>query len=110
MARMNGWKVEAFEDLNVLHHKCSEAARGKLKESFRDGKLYYSLGSHPLFEIIKSIRRLSTRPFFLYAFTRMCGYIWPYCRRQRRPVSDDFVKYLRKEQISRLKNIIMKRT
>ena len=109
MARMNGWKVEAFEDLNVLHHKCSEAARGKLKESFRDGKLYYSLGSHPLFEIIKSIRRLSTRPFFLYAFTRMCGYIWSYYQKQNRPVSAAFIKYLRKEQLSRLKFEIIKK-
>ena len=108
MARMHGWKVEAFEELNIFHHKCSTAARGKLRESYRDGKLYYSIGSHPLFEFIKSIRRLSTRPFFLYAFTRMCGYISGYYQKQNRPVSDAFIKYLRKEQLSRLKFEIIK--
>ena len=110
MAQMNGWKVEAFEELNVFHHKDSRVTRGKFRESFRQGKLSYSLGSHPLFEIIKSIRRLSYRPFFLYSFTRMCGFIWSYYQKQKRPVSDDFVKYLRKEQLLRLKNEIMKKT
>lgn len=107
MARMKGWEVEAFEELTVLHHKHSNAIRGVLRESFRLGKLFYSLGSHPLFEIIKSIRRFSYTPFFLYAFTRMCGYMWPYFQRKKRPVSDEFVKYLRREQLSRLKFEIM---
>jgi glycosyltransferase involved in cell wall biosynthesis len=108
MARMKGWKVEAFDELIVFHHKQSTAIRGVLKESFRLGKLFYSLGSHPLFEIIKSIRSFGYNPFFLYALTRMGGYMWPYFQRQKRPVSDEFVKYLRKEQLSRLKFKIMK--
>jgi biofilm PGA synthesis N-glycosyltransferase PgaC len=106
MARMKGWEVEAFDELLVFHHKHSNATRGVLSESFRLGKLFYSLGSHPLFEIIKSIRRFNNRPFFLYALARMCGYTWPYFQRQKRPVSDEFVKYLRKEQLSRLKHRI----
>ena len=109
MARMKGWEVEAFDELIVFHHKHSNAIRGVLSESFRLGKLFYSLGSHPLFEIMKNIRRLSYKPFFLYAFTRMCGYMWPYFQRQKRPVSDEFVRYLRKEQLSRLKFEIMKK-
>jgi hypothetical protein len=39
----------------------------------------------------------------------MCGYIWPYIKKQRRTVSDEFVKYLRKEQLSRLRFEIMKK-
>jgi poly-beta-1,6-N-acetyl-D-glucosamine synthase len=110
MSLMKGWEVESFEDLNVSHHGYIKATRGKLSESFRNGKLFYFLGGHPFYEILKSIYRFGNKPFFLFGFTRMCGYIWPYCKRQRRPVSDDFVKYLRKEQLSRLKNKIMQRT
>jgi len=108
-ARMKGWEVEAFEELTVFHHKHSKVIRGVLKESFREGKLFYSLGSHPLFESIKSIKKLNDKPFILFAFIRMCGYIWPYIKKQRRTVSDEFVKYLRKEQLSRLRFEIMKK-
>ena len=42
-ARMKGWKVEAFEELNVFHHKYSKAIRGRLRESFREGKMSFSI-------------------------------------------------------------------
>jgi poly-beta-1,6-N-acetyl-D-glucosamine synthase len=109
MAQMRGWEVEAFDEFIVFHHKHSEAIRGILKESFRNGKLFYSLGSHPLFETIKSIRTITDKPFFILAFVRSCGYMWPYLQRQKRPVSGEFVKYLRKEQLSRLRFEIMKK-
>jgi len=57
-AQMKGWETEAFEELKVFHHKHSKAARGILSESFREGRMFYALGSHPLFEIIKSIKKL----------------------------------------------------
>ncbi len=103
MARMKGWEVKAFEELNVYHHKHSPGIKGMLKEGFRDGKMSYSIGSHPLFEIFKSIRRISERPYLLHSFARMCGFIWPYCQRQKIQVSDEFARYLRKEQLSRFK-------
>jgi glycosyltransferase involved in cell wall biosynthesis len=107
-ARMRGWDVQAFDEFSVFHHKHSEAIRGVLKESFRNGKLFYHLGSHPAIELIKSAQRIFEKPFFLVAITRICGYALPYFKRQKRPVSDNFVKYMRKEQIARLRLELMK--
>ena len=108
MARMKGWDVELLEDLTVLHHKHSESARGLLRESYREGKLFYCLGSHPLFELIKSIRKLAVKPFILYSFARMYGYLLPYFLNQKRPITNDFVDFLRKDQLIRLKQELFK--
>jgi hypothetical protein len=62
----------------------------------------FSLGSHPLFEIAKLARRVRSRPYVLGAFVRFCAFTWAYCRREKRPVSEEFVEYFRREQLGRL--------
>ena len=102
IARMRGWKVAAFPELKVLHHKPSVATRGILRENSRQGLLDYSFGTHPLFEIVKCVRRMKEKPFVLGALVRMSRFLWAYCRLEKRPVSDELVTYLRREQLGRL--------
>jgi len=102
IARMKGWKVAAFPESKVLHHKRSIAARGILRENSRQGLLDYSFGTHPLFEIVKCVRRVKEKPFVLGALVRMSRFLWAYCRLEKRPVSNELVTYLRKEQLGRL--------
>lgn len=109
-ARMKGWQVKAFADLKVLHLKTSGRARGVLRENFRQGLVDYSLGTHPLFELAKSFRRIKERPYLLGSFIRACGFLWPYCRQAPRPVSAELVTYLRKEQVNRLTSSLRFRT
>jgi len=109
-AQMRGWVVEAFEEFEVYHHKHNKTTRGKLKEAFRGGRMFYALGSHPLFEVLKSIKIIITaEPYLLYAMTRMCGYSIPYFKRQRRPVTEQFIQFLRKEQFAQLKTVFIKK-
>lgn len=103
MARMRGWEVQAFPELKVFHHKRGLAIRGNWKESFRFGLMDYSLGYHPLFEIMKCIHRINERPYIASALLRMYSFIWSYCRGEKRPVSNEFIRYVRKEQIDRLR-------
>jgi biofilm PGA synthesis N-glycosyltransferase PgaC len=102
-APMRGWVVETFEELKVYHHKHNKTTLGKLKEAFRAGRMFYALGSHPLFEVLKSIKSISAEPYLLFAMTRMCGYLIPYFKRQRRPVTEEFIQFLRKEQLAKFK-------
>lgn len=106
IARMKGWKVESFHNLHVFHHKPGNLIRGAIKESFRQGLMDYSLGSHPLFEFMKCIRRLGEKPYLIGAFIRMCGFVWPYLNRQHRLVSIEFITYLRAEQLVLLKSFL----
>jgi biofilm PGA synthesis N-glycosyltransferase PgaC len=102
-ARMKGWKVRSFEDLFVRHHRPTGTADTWRRERFREGRMDYSVGSHPLFEVIKCIRRIPDKPWLLGALTRLAGFVWSCCVRESRAVSDQFVTFLRNEQMSRVR-------
>lgn len=104
-ARMRGWKVQSFRNLHVYHHKPGNLVRGAMNERFRQGVMDYSLGSHPLFEFIKCLRRLGEKPYVIGAFIRMGGFIWPYLNKQRRLVSPEFITFMRDEQLTLLKSL-----
>ncbi|MEJ5358032.1 MAG: glycosyltransferase family 2 protein [Desulfobacterales bacterium] len=107
-ARMKGWQTASVATLQVFHHKVGEANRGWAQERFREGTMFYSMGSHPLFELLKCLRWLGRKPLFLQGAVRLWGYAWACFRGEGRPVSAEFVRYLRSEQRARLMNVLRK--
>lgn len=105
MARMKGWRVEAFPELRVLHHRPTGSAGGALPAWFRQGRMDHSLGALPLFELFKLARRVRERPSVTGALARLAGFGYGYFRRESRPVSNEFVAYLRGEQRQRLNDL-----
>jgi glycosyltransferase involved in cell wall biosynthesis len=103
-ARMKGWRVQSFPELGVFHHRPTRGWVGRLRRRYQEGLMDFSLGTHPLFEIAKLARRVWSRPYVLGAFVRCCAFTWAYCLRAKRPVSEEFVKYLRREQLGRLRH------
>jgi biofilm PGA synthesis N-glycosyltransferase PgaC len=101
-ARMNGWRAEAIPGLPVFHHRHTGAGTSFLRAQFRLGRLDYSLGSDPVFEMFKCVQRFSEKPLFAGGITRLAGFCWSYLWREMRPVSDDFIAFLRREQKSRV--------
>jgi len=101
-ARMHGWRVESFPNLVVRHHRRTGSASGLLRSWYREGLMDYSIGSHPVFEVTKLVRRIPERPFFLGALTRFASFAIANLRRNGRMVSPEFVAFLRKEQTERL--------
>lgn len=102
LARKNGWEVKPFKDLKVGHHRTTNAAEKRFHAAWREGQLAYSIGSHPVLEIVKTGRRFYRRPFVLFSLARLLSYSSSYLLKKKREVSDDFKKYIRKEQIARL--------
>jgi glycosyltransferase involved in cell wall biosynthesis len=102
LARMNGWHVEAFPKLRVFHHKATGKGVGILKYWYRQGFMDFSLGTHPVFAAVKCVRRLRCRPYFAAAMARLAGFVWAHHRSEERPVSREFVDYLRSEQKERM--------
>jgi poly-beta-1,6-N-acetyl-D-glucosamine synthase len=105
-ARLHHWKVQAFTDLSVYHHRPTGAAAGRLKTSYREGLMDHSLGSHLYFELFRVARRLREKPYVLGAMVRLWAFIAASVRRPTRPVSEDFVEFLRKYELTRLKNVL----
>jgi glycosyltransferase involved in cell wall biosynthesis len=106
-ARMLGWVVQAFPDMEVFHHKSGRLRRGVIKERFREGVMDYAVGSHPLFEVLKCLGRMRQNPVVFGGLLRMMGFAWSSTRREQRPVSREFVKFLRKEQTGMLRSLVL---
>ncbi|MCX5811617.1 MAG: glycosyltransferase family A protein [Proteobacteria bacterium] len=103
MARSKGWEVRTFPELTVLHHRRVASGKGNiLAEGFRKGISHYLLGYHPLFQVARYMSRIKDKPYILGSFFILSGYLWALVRRYKRPIPDDVVRYLRKEQMRRL--------
>jgi biofilm PGA synthesis N-glycosyltransferase PgaC len=109
-ARMSGWRVQAIPTLSIFHHRHTGTGTNLLQDRFRSGRMDYSFGSDPVFEIFKCLERLPERPLFIGGITRLAGFSWSYVCRDKRPVSDEFVAFLRSEQrlkvLSLLRNLV----
>ncbi|MGO8772929.1 MAG: glycosyltransferase [Terracidiphilus sp.] len=107
VARMKGWRVRSIPELPVRHHRPTGTADTWQRDCFRQGCMDFSLGSHPIFELIKCIRRLPDRPRLMGSLTRLSGFVWCYWTGQDREVPGEFVTFLRKEQMGRVCSLLM---
>jgi glycosyltransferase involved in cell wall biosynthesis len=104
--RMKHWQVTSFSDLKVFHHRPTNSAEGVLKGWFRQGKMDYSLGALPAFELFKLLRRVCVPPYVLGSMARFAGFVDSYVRREERQVPDEFMVFLRQEQKQRVINFL----
>jgi poly-beta-1,6-N-acetyl-D-glucosamine synthase len=103
MAKMHGWEVQSFPEIEVLHYRRTGTADTSIYLTrFIEGKEDYSLGYHSLFFLAKCLYRVLERPYAVGSLLRLCGYGWSCCRREKREVPADFVKYVRQKQMRRL--------
>ena len=105
-ARMRGWQTRSFSDLKVLHHRrAGTAFRNILSARFNGGIIQYSLGYHWLFALAYAFYRIVEKPYLLGSIAILCGFCWANLQKRKRSVSDEFVKYLRQEQLYRLSRV-----
>jgi glycosyltransferase involved in cell wall biosynthesis len=102
-ARMHGWEVYATPELPVYHYRPTGGATNFIRSSFRLGKLDYSFGTYPSFQLIKCASRLHKKPFVIGAVIRMAGFLDSYIRREPFLLSSDLVAHLRQEQADRMR-------
>jgi poly-beta-1,6-N-acetyl-D-glucosamine synthase len=97
-ARMKGWTSGSVAELKIYHHRHTGKAGSILRHKFRQGRMDYAFGSDPLFEILKCVERFAESPVVAGGASRLCGFLWSWIRRDERPVSPEFVAFLRNEQ------------
>jgi glycosyltransferase involved in cell wall biosynthesis len=105
MARMKGWKTWATTDIVVIHNKPIGTAfnKSKIKIRFQQGIGEYFLATHPLFMLLKSIRRcVKEPPFLIGGLALMAGFIFAHFMGQKRQIPYELVEFIRKEQLSRV--------
>jgi len=109
-ARMQGWKTRTFTEKVFVHHRLmGTASRGVLAARYKSGALDYLLGSHPLWEIFRTIYQMRKPPYVVGALWLLAGYVSAAIRRAERPVGRDLVRFRRHEQMQRLKNLVARK-
>lgn len=100
-ARMCGWRVRSFPELEAHHLRASGTRASLLRYCYRAGFMDFALGSHPLFEVAKVAKMSTTPPYLLNALLRMLGFFVAHVS-GRRMVSRACVEFLQQEQLGRL--------
>ncbi len=107
MVRMNGWEVHTIATQKVYHHRrVGNQANNIYSSRFNEGKRFYLIGYHPFFFMTRAIFRIIDRPFIIGSFLQLFGFLLFWLSRKKREVSSEFVSYLNKEQIQRIKNLL----
>lgn len=107
---MHGWEVRTFADLPVQHHRrVSSGAGGLVRTKIRHGMRHYCLGYHPVFELVRCVYRIPDRPYFIGSALMACGYALAWMKRTQTGVPPEAVRYLRSEQIDKLRAMFIGR-
>jgi GT2 family glycosyltransferase len=106
-ARMKGWKTRTFTESVCIHHReMGTAQHGAIKARFRTGAKDYLVGNHPAWQAFRTLYQMTQRPFLVGGLALASGYFWSMIRNVKRPVSDDLVAFIRREQIQRLGRLL----
>jgi glycosyltransferase involved in cell wall biosynthesis len=106
-ARMMGWKTRSFREKSFFHRRVlGTAERGLLASNFSYGEKDYYLGGHPLWELFRVAYRMTKRPYLIGGMALYLGYLWAFLRQIERPVTDELMRFHRREQMLKLKAIL----
>ena len=107
-ARMKGWKTQSFLEQRFHHYRpMGTAERSQFAASFSYGEKDYYLGGSPIWEAFRVAYRMTKKPFFIEGFALLSGYCWAAVRRMKRPVSPQLMRFHRREQMKKLKAILL---
>lgn len=109
-ARMKDWKTYSFGERIFYHHrKMGTAGSNELMSRFKYGKKDYFLGGHPLWQLFRGTFQMAKKPYLIGGLALLLGYFWCWATRLERPVSQELMRFHRKEQLDRLRQLFIGR-
>lgn len=109
-ARMQGWGVRACAEKVCLHHRQMNGAQmSGFRERLHRGRMDYLLGSHPLWELFRGLYQMKNRPVILGGLLILGSYFWRVLLRVERTMPEELIAFRRKDQMDRLKRILLRR-
>ncbi len=103
-ARASGWSTRTFTDRAYFHYRPMSAAHvNGLRERLHTGCKDYLLGSHPGWEIFRSLYQMKNRPYVIGGIFLLIGYLWMLIRGAERTIPAELMEFRRREQMHRLR-------
>ncbi|MFC1782197.1 glycosyltransferase [Planctomycetota bacterium] len=107
MALMKGWEVKTFNDIHAFHHRRRGMSKnGVWQARVREGIRNYQLGWCSIYMLAKTLSRLHEKPYVLGSLVRLSAYLQAWLVREKRLVPDEFVSFVRQEQIRKIKSML----
>jgi biofilm PGA synthesis N-glycosyltransferase PgaC len=102
-ALMYGWRIRVFPELKALHLRPDGFAKDSVyRRGVKWGRKFYLLGYHPIYYFGQCLRRLNQKPFVLCSVCQLFGFLLATTKGEPRPVSKQFVAFLRQLQMKRV--------
>jgi glycosyltransferase involved in cell wall biosynthesis len=109
-ARYLGWKSRSYADLPVVHHReLGTVGRSVYEARFNSGATEYIVGFGFAYHVLRAFSRIFEKPYVLGTALILAGYFWALLSREPRVVSDEIVRFIRREQVMRLASRLGKR-
>jgi hypothetical protein len=68
-ARAKGWQTRTFTEKPYYHHRPMNGAQMKgMRERLHTGRKDYLLGSHPAWELFRSVYKMKDKPYVVGGF------------------------------------------
>ena len=106
-ARMKGWQTRQFIEKSFNHHrKMGTGDRNIFRAKYHLGYKDYYLGGHPLFQFFRAFFQMKKRPFVIGGGLILLGYMVSMVKREEIMVSEELMRFHRKEQLKRIKHFL----
>lgn len=101
-ANMLGWRTRTLPELKLVHHRPAGAAYGTWSNLIKNGHANYVAGYHPVFMLLKCLRRSLERPYFIGGLGLCMGFLGAYFNHVPKVNDKDVIRYFRRQQMNRL--------
>jgi len=107
-AQVGGWQTRTFTEKMFVHHRIVGSAQthGAYRRSFHTGEKDYILGSHPVWECLRSIYLMKKKPYIVGGLLSLIGYLWAMLRRCDKAIPEDLMQIRRDGQMQRLRGVL----
>lgn len=106
-ANMHGWTTRTFSDIKLIQHKPTGEADGSWHNWIKNGQANYVTGYHPIFMLLKCLKRSFGNPPFLACTALWVGFCSGYLQRIPKVQDDKMIRYLRQQQV---RHLLLKRS
>jgi glycosyltransferase involved in cell wall biosynthesis len=97
-----GWQTRSLPDVPLIQLRSTGGVNGVWKDWVKNGVANYVSGYHPLFVIIKCLKHIFTKPYFLVSVALCYGFISGYLGKTVKTTDKSMIKFLRNQQMRRV--------
>jgi poly-beta-1,6-N-acetyl-D-glucosamine synthase len=101
-ANMLGWRTHTFPDVALTHHRYAGEAYGQWHNWTKNGLANYVAGYHPLFMLVKCLKRVFHKPPLIVSTGLWIGFCSGYLKRVPQVADHQVIRYVRQQQLRRM--------